>query len=105
MPDILFDGPDPRKVNGLPPTNGDGFAILGSAQADSHGRAALLLVESLIHELVGKAVLTRGEAIDIIDIAVDVEEELAWGAGQVPSRRRGSALAPLAATFRRETGE
>lgn len=105
MPDILFDGVHPRKVNGLPHSNGDELPILDSAQADSHGRAALLLVESLIHELVSKAVLTRGQAIDIIDIAVDVEEELELGAGQALSRRRGSALAPLAATFRRETGD
>lgn len=105
MPDNSLDGADPRKVNGARHSNGDGFSLVESAHADQHGRAALLLIESLIHELVDKAVLTRGQAIDIIDIAVDVEQELAMVPGQASPRRRESPLAPLAATFRSITDE
>lgn len=94
--------PDPRLDGGRTP-RGDGAGqvrIDGSGPTDSHGRAALLLVESLIHALVEKAQLTRAEAIEIIDIAVDVEAELAL-TEQVPgSPPPKSLLAPLAASFR-----
>ncbi len=62
MPDsINGDGRDSR------PTN-----INGKDQ-DS---AALLLVESLIHGLIARALLTVHEAIEIVDIAADVEHQL-----------------------------
>lgn len=67
--------------------------------AGLHGRAALLLVESLIHSLVDKGVITRGEAIDVIDIASEVEAALA---GLPQGEVEGTLLAPLATTFRIE---
>jgi hypothetical protein len=66
-----------------------------------HGRAALLLVESLIHALVEKSVITHGEAIDIIDIAADVEAELA-GVDPDGGGAEALLLAPLARTIRNE---
>jgi hypothetical protein len=59
-----------------------------------------LLVESLVHALVAKAVLTQGEAIEIVDIAVDVEAELALVECAPDSRARKSLLAPIAASLR-----
>jgi hypothetical protein len=94
--------PDPRQNGGSAP-EGDGAGLFrtdGSGAIDPHGRAALLLVESLIHALVEKATLTRGEAIEVIDIAVDVEEELALAEHVPGSPLRKSLLAPLAASFR-----
>ena len=44
---------------------------------DPYGRAAILLVESLIHGLVARSVLTVSEAIEITDIAADVRSEIA----------------------------
>jgi hypothetical protein len=67
--------------------------------AGHHGRAALLLVESLIHTLVDKGVITRGEAIDVIDIAGEVEAELADVSN---GGLDDTLLAPLARTFRIE---
>ena len=40
------------------------------------GSAALLLVESLIHHLIGNKVLTVEEAIEIIEVAAEVEREI-----------------------------
>lgn len=67
---------------------------------DGHGRAALLLIESLIHGLIAKSVLTTAEAIEIIEIAADVEGEL----GLLDAANSGlpSLLTPLADTLVRE---
>jgi hypothetical protein len=40
---------------------------------DSHGQAALLLVETLIHGLVARSVLTTPEAVSILQDAFDVQ--------------------------------
>jgi hypothetical protein len=69
-----------------------------------HGRAALLLVESLIHALLEKSVISHGEAIDIIDIAADVEAELA-GVENEGVAAEALLLAPLARTIRNEMKE
>lgn len=78
------------------------IAIDAAATGDRHGRAALLLVESLLHALVARGVLKPGEVIDIIDIAEDVEAELA---GAPDGESGETLLAPLARTFRIEEGE
>lgn len=41
--------------------------------ADALGEPALLLVESLIHELVERGTLARDDAIDIVDTALAVQ--------------------------------
>lgn len=41
------------------------------------GEAALLLIESLLHGLIARAVLSTDEAIRIVDIAADTRRELA----------------------------
>lgn len=84
--------------------DGQIFPMAGTALDDAHGRAALLLVESLLHALVDKAVITRGEAIDVIDIAADVEAALA-GTIHGPGGSDQSHLAPLAHTFRVDVNE
>lgn len=43
--------------------------------ADPHGHAALLLVESLIHELVERALLPLEGALAVIDSATSVQRE------------------------------
>jgi hypothetical protein len=42
-------------------------------EPDPHGQAALLLVESLIHGLVGRRVLSLQEAVDVIEVALDAQ--------------------------------
>ncbi|MBV1690301.1 hypothetical protein KRR38_22105 [Novosphingobium sp. G106] len=54
-------------------------------EPDAHGEAALILVESLIHGLIERAVLRVEDVLDILDTAVEVngqqaEEPVANGA-------------------------
>lgn len=53
------------------PTNNDQMR----APPDPHGQAAMLAVESLLHTLVAKAVLSLSDAIDIVETAVSVQED------------------------------
>lgn len=51
------------------------------AGADAHGQAALLLVESLIHGLIARSALTVADAVEIIQIAAEVKQDVgaSWG--------------------------
>lgn len=49
----------------------------GSALASAHGQAAILLVESLIHGLIARQVISVVDAIEIVDVAADVNADLA----------------------------
>lgn len=44
---------------------------------DPHGQAALLLVESLIHGLLSRSVISVAEAVEIVETAVEINSELA----------------------------
>lgn len=67
----------------------------------SPGDAALLLTESLIHALVDKGVLTLREAVEIVEIAGDVELEVAASKDSgKPPREQPSYLEPLARSLR-----
>jgi hypothetical protein len=59
---------------------------------DPHGEAALLLVESLIHGLLRRSQLTLAEAIDIVQVAIDVEAETGHDRGDDPTRASPAAL-------------
>ena len=48
--------------------------------SDSHGQAALLLVESLIHGLCENSTLSNDQAVEITERAVDVQSEQAEAA-------------------------
>lgn len=64
------------------------------------GAAALLLAESLIHALVKRSILSVAEAIEVIEIAAEVERELdATGLGP-PFGDFRSVLAPMALALR-----
>lgn len=69
---------------------------------DPHGQAALLLVESLIHGLKERSVLTVAEAVDIIETAADVQYDLADAADGSGStlRHAASLLTAMAASLR-----
>jgi hypothetical protein len=71
------------------------------APADGHGRAALLLVESLIHSLVAGSALTAAEAVAAVQIAMEAQtailEETDSDAMQVEKARR--LLLPILRTF------
>ena len=44
---------------------------------DANGKAAILLVESLIHVLVARAVISLEDAVDVVQDAIDVRSEMA----------------------------
>ena len=69
-----------------------------------HGQAALLLVETLMHALITKRVITREDFIEIVEGAAEVEEELALAQASSPCVQSGSLLRPMAAAFQRELG-
>lgn len=48
--------------------------------ADPHGHAALVLVETLLHGLIGRSVLTTRDAVEILEGAKEVQAEIAEAA-------------------------
>jgi hypothetical protein len=59
-------------------------------EADAHGQAALLLVESLIHGLIEAQVLSVVEAIEIVDVATEVKIERGRGHSELPPNLQSS---------------
>lgn len=47
------------------------------AGTDSHGTAAVLLAESIIHSLIARSVISSNDAQEIVDIAIDVCADIA----------------------------
>lgn len=71
---------------------------------DPHGQAALLLVESLLHALIEKSVLTAGEAVIIVQGAAEVKAEIASDVGDKPAETEKalSLLGAIAASLHRD---
>ncbi len=51
--------------------NGD----VGAREADAHGEAAMLLVESLVHGLIARDVISLADAVEIVDVAAEVKAD------------------------------
>lgn len=84
----------------------NGSIHLGNgATGRMHGQAALLLVESLMHALLEKGVISREDFIETVEGAAEVEHELVTANASSPSDSSGSLLYPLAAAFRQELGK
>jgi hypothetical protein len=69
-----------------------------------HGTAALLLIESLMHALLEKDLISRDEFVETVESAAEVEDELNVANASLPSDSNGSVLYPLATAFRKELG-
>ena len=82
----------------------NGSSQLGAAAGHTHGQAALLLVESLMHALLEKGVISREDFIETVEGAAEVEHELVTANASLPSDSGGSLLYPMAAAFRKELG-
>lgn len=65
--------------NGSPPP------VAAPYPPEPYGRAALLLVECLIHGLVARAGLSTVEAIGIIQSAIDVQNDISDDRGEDPN--------------------
>lgn len=48
---------------------------------DAHGQAAMMLAESLLHGLVARSVISVPDAVEIVGIAAEVKEEIAFELG------------------------
>ena len=70
--------------------------------SDPHGMAALLLVESLVHELCGKFVLSNAEAVNVAECAISVQYERAVTAADraEPMWRAHALLLAIAASLK-----
>ncbi len=77
--------------------NGHDRARNGS---DAHGQAALLLVESLLHGLIARKLITVADAVEIVEVAADVAGETDDAA--VSRREPGSLLASVSDSLRRD---
>lgn len=67
-------------------TSNDGISAGDQPQSpDAHGQAAMLLVESLIHGLIARSVISVSDAVEIVNIATDVKEESAVDLGASPT--------------------
>ena len=90
------------------PTNDNHPAMPGITppMPDAHGQAALLLVESLIHGLMERSVLSVGEAIDIVETADSVQVDAAIEAdGHGEPLWRGHALLSAIAASLKQIGD
>lgn len=88
------------------PTNDNEFARPGAAPEvpDSHGQAALLLVESLVHKLLERSIITLADAVEIVESADSVQVEVAEaadGAG-APMWRSHALLAAIAQSLKHD---
>lgn len=74
----------------------------GQGSPDPHGHAAMLLVESLIHGLIARSVLSVADAVEIIDIAADVKEDIGASLGDSPQalRKLLAILGAISASLR-----
>ena len=57
---------------------------------DAHGQAAILLVESLLHGLISRSVISAADGVEIEEIAAEVKEEVAADLGDSPSTMQKS---------------
>lgn len=54
-------------------------------EPDAHGQAAMLLVESLIHGLIAKSVISVGDALEMLEVAAEVKSEIGVALGDSPA--------------------
>ncbi len=71
---------------------------------DAHGHAALLLVESLIHRLLERSIISVGDAIEIVEAAESVQVDVAEAADGhgAPMWRSHALLSSIAASLRHD---
>lgn len=63
-----------------------------NSEPDAHGQAAILLIESLMHGLIGKSVISVADAIEIVDVAAEVKAEVAVELGESRATMKRSLM-------------
>lgn len=76
----------------MPETINDNDVARGRALRgpDAHGQAAMLLVESLIHGLIERSLLTVADAVEIVETASEVKAEIGHDMGDSPATLQAS---------------
>lgn len=71
---------------------------------DAHGHAAMLLVESLVHGLIARKIISVADAVEIVEVAVEAKTEIADDAGDSPAHLRRSLglLTAISSSLRRD---
>ena len=64
---------------------GAAHAHRAGAEPDAHGQAAMLLVEGLIHGLIGRSVITVADAVEIVEVSADVKADIGEELGDSPA--------------------
>ncbi len=64
----------------------------GVPEPDAHGQAAMLLVESLIHGLIARSVISVADAAEIVDVATEVKLEIGADLGDSPEAMKRSLM-------------
>lgn len=54
----------------------DNHVVPSAREPDAHGQAAMLLVESLIHGLIERSVLSVADAVEIVEVATEVKKAI-----------------------------
>ena len=80
----------------------DNTGMGGAPAFDPYGQAALLLVESLIHGLIARDVITVADAVEIVDVAAEVKADIAYDSGDSSADLRLSLdlLATISSSLR-----
>lgn len=75
----LRQGDEPQLIGRIVAKSGstEPPEITPPCDLDSHGQAALLLTESLLHGLVDQSIISVADAIEVVDIAAEVKQEMA----------------------------
>jgi hypothetical protein len=67
------------------PVGNDDAMASSTAKTPDYGQPAMLLIESLIHGLIARSLLSVQDAIEIIDGAADVREEIGLDRDEAPA--------------------
>jgi len=72
-------------------TNDDAYpAMVRRREPDAHGQAAMLLVESLLHSLISRSVISVADEVEIVEVAAEVKAEIGADLGDSPETMRHS---------------
>lgn len=84
--------------------NGD---LSSQFAGDANGQAAMLLVESLMHGLIARDVISVADAVEIVDVAAEVKaDQWADPSDPPPSFRKPlELLAAISTSLRRDISE
>jgi hypothetical protein len=68
---------------------------------DAHGQAAMFLIESLLHSLIARSVISVADAVEIVEVAAEVKTDAAAELGDTPAELRRSLdlLASISASL------